>query len=145
MTTQAITEDYQATRSFTAAPAAVLAALTTLDGLAGWWSPVTGSTEPGAELTFSFGQHGSNTVRVEEPSPAGVRWTVLTAEPAPEWDGTSICFDIEPSDGGSVLRFRHRGLTPQLACYDDCYSGWAWYLDSLVDHVDRGAGRPFGS
>jgi len=142
MTTQT-TEDFQSTLTLSASPQAVLAALTTLDGLAAWWSPVTGSPSVGGELTFSFGEHGSNRVRVDAAGPEEVRWTVLDAEPAPEWNGTTIVFGLEPVGSGCALHFRHQGLTPGLECWDDCFSGWTYYLGSLADHTDRGDGRPF--
>ena len=61
----------------------------------------------------------------------------------PEWAGTTIVFELAPADGGSELRFRHVGLTPQLECFDMCHEGWTHYLASLVAYVDTGEGHPY--
>ena len=76
---------------------------------------------------------------------AGVCWTVLASVPTPDWAGTTITFDIAPAgDGGTVLRFTHHGLTPQLECYSMCDVGWTQSLASLVDYVDRDGGNASG-
>jgi uncharacterized protein YndB with AHSA1/START domain len=136
-------DDYVATRSFAAPPAAVFDALTTLPGLSGWWAPVTGSGATGGELTFSF--YGTTKViRVDAAdAPSRVRWTVLEDDMTPDWDGTSIAFDVTADEGrGTRLDFVHKGLTPQLECFDQCSTGWTFYLGSLVDYVDAGQGTP---
>ena len=118
-----------------AAPVAdVLAALTTLDGLAGWWTPaVSGSPAPGGELTFRFGP-GATVMRVEHVDPAGlVVWTCLASESFAEWAGTSLWFDVRPrAGGGSVLAFRHVGLTPELPCFTVCSPRWEHHLANLM-------------
>ena len=72
-----------------------------------------------------------------------VEWTVEEAPHTPEWVGTTIVFDVTPAAGGTELRFRHHGLTPQLECFDMCHEGWTHYLASLVGYVDCGAGHPY--
>ena len=82
-------------------------------------------------------------MRVDEAErPARVRWDVLVCEPATDWVGTSITFDLQPLHGGTELRFQHHGLNPELECYETCNAGWTRYLASLVDYVDRGSGSP---
>ena len=78
----------------------------------------------------------------EAERPSRVRWSVLVCEPASDWVGTSITFDIQPVDTGSELHFRHHGLNPSLECFEMCNAGWTHYLPSLVDYVDLGAGSP---
>lgn len=125
----------------------VLAALTTLDGLAGWWTlDVTGSPEQGGELTFRFS--GPATVmRVEHVDPSGlVVWTCTASENVPDWAGTSVWFDLRPRPGGgTVLAFRHVGLTPELECFDMCLRGWDFHLPSLAAFAETGEGTPYGS
>ena len=135
--------DYDKTLTFDASPDVVFDALTTTDGLSGWWVPVTGSGLEGGELRFQFG-HGTKVTRVDQAErPSAVRWSVLRCEPAPDWEGTTISFDISATaDGGSRLEFRHAGLVPELECYSMCSQGWDYYLPSLVDFVDTGQGRP---
>jgi uncharacterized protein YndB with AHSA1/START domain len=136
-------DDYVTTRSFMASPATVFDALTTIPGLSGWWAPVTGSGATGGELAFSF--YGTTKIiRVDTAEASStVRWTILSDDMTPEWDGTTIAFDLLPAEGGGTqLHFVHRGLVPQLECFDKCSAGWAYYLGSLVDYVDAGHGTP---
>ncbi|MDB5095182.1 MAG: Activator of Hsp90 ATPase 1 family protein [Candidatus Eremiobacteraeota bacterium] len=139
--------DYESTVFLKGPTDRVFDALTTTSGLAGWWSTVSGSGVQGGELTFAF-DDDRLVVHVDEAQrPSAVRWTPRSSfEPVSDWVGTTIAFDISPSgDGGSRLRLRHIGLTPQLECFELCRRGWDYYLQSLVEYVDSGQGRPFGS
>jgi uncharacterized protein YndB with AHSA1/START domain len=135
--------DFRRTITFTAGPEAVLEALRTSAGIDGWWGSTTGS--PGEGGTFEVG-FGSDRLIVMEAVAVGARrveWKVARAPHTPEWDGTTIVFELEPVGAGTELRFRHHGLTPQLECFDMCHEGWTHYLASLVDYVDHGAGHPY--
>jgi uncharacterized protein YndB with AHSA1/START domain len=138
-------EGYQSTTTFESAPEAVFGALTSAGAIACWWAPATGSGVAGGEITLTFdGQEVR--IRVDEADrPARVCWTVLASAPLPDWAGTTITFDIAPAGAGSTLAFTHHGLTPQLECFSMCRAGWAQYLASLADHVDRNGGNAFGS
>ena len=141
-TTSTTTDDFRATKSFAAAPDAVFSALTDIDGLTGWWTAAAGGTDAGETLRFLFGDT-EVVMRVEEANRASrVRWNVLACEAAPDWEGTAITFDLEPVGSGTALRFQHHGLNPGLECFETCYAGWTHHLASLVDYVERGAGRP---
>jgi uncharacterized protein YndB with AHSA1/START domain len=123
----------------------VVTALTTLDGLKAWWTPdVTGSPAPGGELTFRFGGPGT-AMRVEHADPSGlVVWTCTASEVFDEWVGTTVWFDVRPRPGGgSVVAFRHVGLTPDLSCFALCRSGWEQYLASLAGLVEGRGGTPY--
>lgn len=137
-------EDYQATLNITAPPSVVFAALTTLDGLGGWWTDATGDGGPGGELRFFFGDDVPAIMRVDEARPTSlVQWTCLGYETLPDWAGTTITFRVSPrSDGGSELAFRHRGLTPQVECFAMCRDGWDHFLPSLRAYVETGQGNP---
>jgi uncharacterized protein YndB with AHSA1/START domain len=128
----------------------VFAALTTLDGLAGWWVPdVTGSPAPGGELTFAFDDQRIR-MRVERADPSGsVVWTCLEHTKFPEWSGTTLTFDLRP-DGtarsdGTHVEFHHFGLVPTCDCYGTCSRGWDHYLGSLAALVETGTGSSWGS
>ena len=141
-TTPTITDDFRSTKTFAAAPDAVFSALTDIDALTGWWTPAGGGAGAGEMLCFLMGDQ-EVVMRVEEASrPSLVRWSVLVCEPAPDWVGTSITFDLEPVGAGTELRFHHQGLNPGLECFENCQAGWTHFLASLVDYVDRGAGSP---
>ena len=123
----------------------VFEALTTLDGLAGWWTPsVTGTPTAGGETTFGFGDE-QVVMRVDRADPPTVvRWTCLVHDKFPDWEGTTINFDLKPLDAGSTgLRFRHVGLVPVLECHGQCSRGWDHYLNSLAGYAVAGAGSPW--
>ena len=73
-------------------------------------------------------------MRVEHVDPAGlVVWTCLASESFAEWAGTSLWFDVRPrAGGGSVLAFRHVGLTPELPCFTVCSPRWEHHLANLM-------------
>jgi len=117
-------------------------AVGTLDGLRGWWTPLAvGAAEAGGELCFAFvGLDEHIVMQVAEATrPSTVRWKCITHTGHPEWQGTTIAFDI----GERALFFRHVGLLPELACYGACELGWDRYLASLVAYAETGAGAPF--
>jgi uncharacterized protein YndB with AHSA1/START domain len=143
MTTTSTPTDLQFVVHTAAPPAAVYAALTTPEGISGWWGPAEGDATEGGTLTMRFSEHGAKGLRVEDAAPAArVAWAVRWSQCSPEWAGTRITFDLIPSGDGTEVRFRHEGLTPDLECYEACDSGWAHFLASLVAFVERGVGSP---
>ncbi len=141
-TTRTTTDDFRATKTFLSTPDAVFSALTDIDALTGWWTPAGGSAEAGGTLRFLMGDQ-EVVMRVEETDrPSRVRWSVLVCEPARDWEGTSITFDLEAVRAGTELRFEHHGLNPQLECFETCHAGWTRHLASLVEYVDLGTGSP---
>jgi uncharacterized protein YndB with AHSA1/START domain len=138
--------DFASTVSLSASADVVFDALTTPSALTAWWTNASGSGLAGGELRFMFGDDAL-VIRVDEAErPSAVRWTALVSEPLPDWEATTISFDVSPNqNGGSRLDFRHTGMTPQLECYNACSKGWEQYLASLADYLDSGKGDPFGS
>ena len=138
--------DFAATIKVSRPPAAVRAALTSTDALTAWWTPVTGDGEQGGELAFAFGGIEAPTVmRVDEASTDRVAWTCVSSGVAADWIGTEISYTLEALNSGTVIFFRHQGLTPALECFDMCYSGWTHYVQSLAQFVETGIGMPNGS
>jgi len=146
MTDIATAQDYEARIALDAPPEAVFAALTTLDGLAAWWTTVTGDGAAGGELRFTFGFDVPLVLRVEVARASLVQWACEECPWLPDWVGTTISFALTPgADGGCDLAFRHRGLTPRLECFQDCKNGWDHFIPSLRDYVETGEGHPRGS
>jgi uncharacterized protein YndB with AHSA1/START domain len=143
--------DYAPKLAIDAPPEAVFDALTTLPGLAGWWTTVSGSGLAGGELRFVFaGEGGSDEPLIIHVTaaqrPSTVRWSCLQYTLLADWAGTTLSFEVQPRQaGGSTLTFVHTGLTPRLECYRDCKNGWDHFLPSLRDFVESGRGRPWGS
>jgi uncharacterized protein YndB with AHSA1/START domain len=139
--------DYALEARFAVARERVFDALTTLEGLAGWWtSLVSGTPTAGGEVEFAFaGLDEKIVMRVDDAQPPSkVIWTCLAHTGHPEWQGTTIVFELaqDEADAG-LLRFRHVGLTPVLSCYETCESGWDHFLESLLRYAQYGDGSPF--
>ncbi|BEP14215.1 SRPBCC domain-containing protein [Acidothermaceae bacterium B102] len=145
------TDDFTAVLHLDATPAAVATLFTSAEGVSRWWGPAEGDGAVGGMLLTSFGEHGFNAVRVLEAGPDRVVWEsiapdgVTVTAHTPEWLGTTMVFDIVPAGTGTELRFRHTGLTPQLACWDDCFAGWTYFMTSIETLVETGTGTPYGA
>lgn len=125
-----------------AAPKEVYDALTTLDGLAGWWTVDTaGETAPGGVIEFRFGPGGFD-MRVDELDEGRlVRWTVVDGPE--EWIGTTVRWELrEEPDWGTVVMFWHEGWREPVDFMHHCSTKWATYLLSLKQLVETGTGAP---
>jgi len=135
-----------------ASRATVYAALTTPEGLRGWWTQDCDvTTEVGGTSWFRFGRQ-RKAVRIERLDPRReVRWACTGAHiaiagftHADEWIGTQIVFRlIEEAQGRTLLEFEHIGLVPAFECFKACRDGWRLYLRSLQLFVETGRGTPY--
>ena len=122
-----------------ATPEQVYAALTTVDGLAGWWT--TDTREVDGVLQFRFGPPGGFDMAVLEQVPGKlVRWEVVDG-PA-EWIGTTVRFDISQVDGFVIVLFAHEGWAEPVEFMYHCSTKWATFLVSLKQLVETGRGAP---
>ncbi len=136
-------DSFHAVKSIAASPETVLDALRSTEGVTSWWGPTTGSADVGGTLEVSFlGGRQRIVLRVLPALPGRVSWAVVTAPLTPDWDGTTIFFDVTEAGDGSMLYFGHQGLTPELECYDMCHEGWTHFLGSLVSYAETGTGDP---
>ena len=121
-------------------------ALSTIEGLAGWWTRDTrGTARVGECITFTFrNPAGEEVGRFEMEVLAmraqEVRWKVRSG-PA-EWVGTQVAFALAEQDGMTIVLFSHRGWAQEVEFMAHCSMKWAVFLLSLRDLVERGAGRP---
>ena len=130
------------------APAAdVYAALSTIEGLAGWWTQqTTGASKVGDVTSFRFYLQtgellGGFDMDVMELSPSDkVRWRVKDGPP--EWVGTDIEFSLSRQDDFTVVMFSHRGWREEVEFTAHCSTKWATFLLSLRDLVEKGKGSP---
>ena len=140
------TTAYRTTVRVNAAADVVFDAITTVDALAAWWSPVTGSGLAGGELRFPMvADQPPLLIHVDEASrPTIVRWTVLECTFMQDWVGTQPTFTIEPIDDGACeLTFEHLGLTDELECKDMCSRSWDHFVrTSLRELAEGGPGAP---
>jgi uncharacterized protein YndB with AHSA1/START domain len=123
------------------APAAVYRALTTIDGLAGWWTTDTsGDAGEGGVIAFRFPPGGFD-MRVTETTPdERVRWEVVAGPE--EWVGTTIDWRLRAVDGWTVVMFEHQGWARPVEFMHHCSTKWATYLMSLKRLLETGAGAP---
>jgi len=115
----------------TASPDAVYEALTTVDGLAGWWTDdVQGN-----------GDVGGFDMEVLELRPRErVAWRVVDGPE--EWIGTTVEFDLRQDGDYTVVLFAHRGWREPVEFMHHCSTKWASFLLSLKSLVETGKGAP---
>jgi uncharacterized protein YndB with AHSA1/START domain len=117
-------------------------ALTTIDGLAAWWTRDTqGDCTAGGVLQFRFGAGGFD-MRVVELHPAShVLWQVIDG-PA-EWVGTKISFELRQDGDWTILLFKHQGWREPVEFMHHCSTKWAVFLLSLKALLETGTGAPW--
>ena len=125
----------------------VYAALSTIEGVAGWWTTATtGVSKPGETIGFEFftlnGERiGGMTMQVALLDPdKQVQWR-CTAGPE-EWIGTDIDFKLEQQDNYTIVRFGHRNWREAVEFTEHCSMKWAIFLLSLKELVETEKGRP---
>jgi uncharacterized protein YndB with AHSA1/START domain len=121
----------------------VYAALTTEEGLSGWWSPETkAKPEVGTVATFAFDDIIFKEMQIEELKPLRlVKWLCLKGWP--DWIGTTITFELEPHENGTELIFHHDGWKEITPGFASCGYDWAMFLRSLKFLCETGKGFPY--
>ena len=125
----------------TSSPDGVYQALTTIDGLAGWWTvDTTGKTGIGDVIDFQF-VPGGFAMKVLELKPGElVRWEVV--EGPEEWIGTTVNWNLKQSGDYTVVLFEHLGWKEPVEFMYHCSSKWGSFLMSLKSLVETGEGAP---
>ena len=124
-----------------AAPAEVYAALTTIDGLAGWWTEdTTGDPTHGGTIAFRFPPGGFD-MRVTATVPdERVTWEVVDGPQ--EWIGTTVDWQLRPDAEWTTVLFTHAGWAEPVEFMHHCSTKWATYLMSLKELLETGSGTP---
>lgn len=118
-----------------------------------WWgytdNPVS---QTGDTFTTRFDQTFWTFMIAELVTPQKIVWECVDARHVhegyngieTEWIGTRVEWIIEPiSEGQSILKFQHDGLTPDLNCYEICTPAWERFVtQSLKAYVESGVGMP---
>ena len=122
-------------------------ALTTLEGLAHWWTEeVAGDTQVGGKIEFRFRTNsgeflGGMVMEVQElDENKGVRWRCI--EGPDEWIGTDIAFQLSEQDNQTIVLFGHRNWREAVESTAHCSMKWATFLLSLREYVETGKGKP---
>jgi len=120
----------------------VYTALTTLDGLRGWWTTDTqGDSKAGGTIAFRFGGGGFD-MKVLELQPAKrVLWQVVDGPE--EWLGTKIGFDLRQEGDWTIVFFKHEGWKEPVEFMHHCSTKWGVFLLSLKALLEAGKGTPW--
>lgn len=122
-------------------PQRVYEALTTLDGLAGWWTEKTsGETGLGGMIEFRF-RAGGFDMKVAELDPGRlVRWEVVAGPE--EWIGTTVRWELREQGDYTIVLFTHEGWREPVEFMHHCSTKWATFLMSLKQLLETGEGAP---
>ena len=125
----------------TTSPEKVYDALTTVEGLAGWWThDTTGSAEVGGVIEFRFPPGGFDMEVVDRSLGERVSWRVVDGPE--EWVGTTVDWDLRQDGDYTIVMFKHGGWKEPVEFMHHCSTKWATYLMSLKSLVETGVGAP---
>lgn len=118
-------------------------ALTTQNGLAGWWTPgTTAKAEVGNINRFEFGDGYYKEIEVKELKPGRlVKWVCIKG--FEDWVGTTMTFELRAHKAGTVLLFHHDGFKEYDEEFAACSYDWAIFLRSMRLLVVKGKGQPY--
>lgn len=124
-------------------PGKLYQALSTEEGLTGWWTKTRTSGKLNERASFYFGDGGEHQVDMqitELVEDQQVSWKCVS-EP---WQGTGeFSFTIQPHERGSVLLFAHRDWPEPSEFYMHCNAKWGFFLvTSLKQYLETGTGQP---
>ncbi len=128
-------------------PEKVFRALSTIEGLAGWWTTDTsGISDVGKSITFQFrdpngkiiGEMGMEVVR-QEPFKR-VQWKCVKGPE--EWIGTEITFDLKQENEFTIVLFGHRNWKEFNEFTAHCSTKWGVFMMSLKELIETGKGKP---
>jgi len=122
-------------------PEEVYRALTTIEGLAAWWTTdTTGDAGLGSVIQFRFLPGGFDMKVVDQRAAEHVRWEVIDGPE--EWIGTTITWDLVQEGDWTIVLFKHLGWRDPVDFMHHCSTKWAVYLMSLKSLLETGAGAP---
>ena len=127
--------------------AKVYAAVSTAQGVAGWWTKeTTGESKAGGTINVRFsaldgkelGKMEFELVKLNPNKEA--RWR-FKAGPA-EWVGTDVTFTLSQDGDYTIVLFGHRNWREPVEFMAHCSMKWATFLLSLRELVETGKGKP---
>jgi uncharacterized protein YndB with AHSA1/START domain len=127
-----------------AGPAAVFRALTTEDGVQGWWTRKA-SVEPGQGGTIRFtfvGDFNPHMKQVALEPDRLVEWLCTSGHP--NWQDNRFRFELDERDGETKLKFvQEYAQELDDETYGEYNFNWGYYLNSLKQLCETGSGMPF--
>jgi len=120
-------------------------ALTTAGGIRSWWTDnadLDGQVGGIGIFRFHYAQPVQTVIQVTAlQEPVLVVWKVLDSF-RPEQNGSVIRFELRPQEKGILLDFSQTGYATADDTYALMNTGWAYYLVSLKQYLEKGKGRP---
>jgi len=147
-----------------ASPEKVYEAITTSQGLSGWWTPnAQADAQENAIALIPFGDGYKKKMQIESLIPGRfVQWKCIEGDG--EWIGTTIIFQLFQTDRNvlaetnpevrgqieqikaqtaTMLNFEHNDWTEYSATFAECSYTWAQFLRSLKLLCETGKGKPW--
>ncbi|MBC9914318.1 SRPBCC family protein [Chitinophaga varians] len=120
----------------------VYRALTTEDGLAGWWTTNTkgAGDQAGNIIEFRFDAGGFDIKVKKLDAPTQVEWEVIDGHE--EWIGTTISFELKQDGDYIIVLFKHLNWKEPVEFMHHCSTKWAIFLMSLKSLIETGKGNP---
>lgn len=125
----------------------VYSALSTIDGLAGWWtSDTSGTSQVGKTIEFRFQNPKGEIIGEMRMEVAAlelnkrVAWKCRSGPQ--EWIGTDLTFDLTQEGEYAILMFGHTNWRERVEFTAHCNTKWATFMMSLKELVETGKGKP---
>jgi uncharacterized protein YndB with AHSA1/START domain len=120
----------------------VYRALTTIEGLSGWWTTDTqGDAGAGGVIHFRFGANLIDMKVLELEPRRRVLWQVVGGPDS--WMDTRVRFDLAQDGGFTRVLFKHQGWKEPGEFMHHCSTKWAMFVMSLKALVETGTGAAY--
>ncbi|NVK22562.1 MAG: SRPBCC domain-containing protein [Kangiellaceae bacterium] len=122
---------------------AIYEALTTDQGLSGWWTSTTdGAGDVGSIINFRFNEIVVQFEVAELVPNKKVVWKHHADMPE-AWTPTHVSFELEQTDEQVFIHFKQYDWEEETPFFAHCNLKWAVFLLSLKDLLEKGQGQPF--
>lgn len=118
-------------------------AITTVDGVASWWT--TDVSRDADLMSLGFPDAPAPfSIRVDSEDDERIQWT-STGKFPPHWENTQIVWNLmdNPDTDGSRLFFEHKGFAAPDPMLGHTAFTWANLMNSLKRHCESGDADPF--
>lgn len=131
-------------------PEKIYQAVTTKNGISGWWSKDCSVGESkGENSLLKFDKQGTlvemGFITLELVPNKKAVWECISM-PNPAWMGTKISTEISESGEGCDVVFSHRDFDQKWEGqepFEQTRGTWNHFMDSLVSYCEKGEGQPW--
>jgi uncharacterized protein YndB with AHSA1/START domain len=125
----------------------VYEALSTIEGIANWWTKeTTGTSKQSGNIDVRFlsldgKEIGAMNFEVAELEPnKKVHWRFKSGPE--EWIGTDVIFNLSQDGDYTIVLFSHKNWRELVEFTYHCSMKWAVFMLSLKELVEKGSGKP---